>query len=188
MNHLPSKPYSGLTIVLSNPSRFDIINGGKNDPPALLKGKSGEFFKKHCIGPDMAVEACHVFDVYAKDKVPNFLPGTKSVLLLGEGARNHFFPEYSNYSVSAQRGAILVGNNISGEIQYISSFTPQDAYDVQPWEASKNPLLLHRAISSKEEPGAEQDDSDDDSGADKNLGKTKQSNYKFWLQKMLRRL
>ena len=182
MNHLPSKPYSGLTIVLSNPSRFDIVNGGKNDPPALLKGKSGEFFKKHCIGPDMAVEACHVFDVYAKDKVPNFLPGTKSVLLLGEGARNHFFPEYSNYSVSAQRGAILVGNNISGEIQYISSFTPQDAYDVQPWEASKNPLLLHRAISSKEEPGAEQDDSDDDSGADKNLGKTKQSNYKFWLQ------
>lgn len=182
MNHLPSKPYSGLTIVLSNPSRFDIINGGKNDPPALLKGKSGEFFKKHCIGPDMAVEACHVFDVYAKDKVPNFLPGTKSVLLLGEGARNHFFPEYSNYSVSAQRGAILVGNNISEDIQYISSFTPQDAYDVQPWEASKNPLLLHRAISSKEEPGAEQDDSDDDSGADKNLGKTKQSNYKFWLQ------
>lgn len=182
MNHLPSKPYSGLTIVLSNPSRFDIVNGGKNDPPALLKGKSGEFFKKHCIGPDMAIEACHVFDVYAKDKVPNFLPGTKSVLLLGEGARNHFFPEYSNYSVSAQRGAILVGNNISGEIQYISSFTPQDAYDVQPWEASKNPLLLHRASSNKEEPGAEQDDSDDDSGADKNLGKTKQSNYKFWLQ------
>lgn len=161
------------------------MNNGQSNPPHLLKGKAGEFFINFCVGPDMAIEACHVFDVYDKDNIPDFLPNTNCVLLLGEPARNHFLPEYKNYSVSTQRGSVLSGDlSRSGPI-FISSFTPQDTFDTKPWEALKNPLLCGANQCGMAGEGQEvgNENSEDSDTTDKNLGKTSPANYAFWLQK-----
>ena len=81
LRNKPKLKYCGLTVVLSNPSRFDRVS--------LLSATGGHVFNDHCLRPDFNVMQC---DIRVSDDKSPLLPDTKCVLLLGEGAmptRNH---------------------------------------------------------------------------------------------------
>jgi len=66
----PTTQYSGLTIVLSKPSRFDVENG------KLLSGMAGQWLEDECL--DVKLSSVDVRE--ANVKLP-LLPGTKKILL-----------------------------------------------------------------------------------------------------------
>lgn len=163
MRHLPTHEYSGLTIVLANPSR--------QDTPALLSGDAGVFFNQECLAPETSRWRC---DIRTSDtKAAGLLPNTKAILLLGERALNEWATGYSTYSISEQRG-----NPLKNEynLPMICSYTAQDSVDPINFEAKYNPHLQGH------------DDEDEEGGADeyeekKRHGKTARSNYRFWLKR-----
>ena len=52
LRHKPKFSYCGLTIVLSNPSRFDVLK--------LLSSRGGDFFENFCLQPDYNLMQCDV--------------------------------------------------------------------------------------------------------------------------------
>jgi len=169
MRHIPSKhiKYSGLTIVLSNPSRFDKIE--------LLSSRAGKFVNSKCLGPELNKYQC---DIRTADTIKEgWLPGTKVVLLCGERALHTALPEYKEYSVGEQRGCKLKGT-IPG-ITFISTFSPQDALDIQDWEDKFNPEAHYEAE------GIEQEDKEEHTG--KRKGVTSRVNYGWWIEQDFRK-
>lgn len=107
--------YSGLTIVLSNPSRFDT-------EISLLNGAAGNAFKAF-LRP-LTVAMCDVR--LEKDKTP-YLPGTKVVLHLGK-------PYRDDLTLSQQRGYPYV----DGDVIHLCSYFPQDCMDMKNYEKDYN--------------------------------------------------
>lgn len=172
MAHLRSKPrfgkYSGLTIVLSNPSRFDKANGlqpGKGMDNLLSAG--GGHVMNDCLKPYYNTLMCDVR--VADDKSP-LLEGTKCILLLGEYAYADWMPNSGN-ALNEIRGSVLQCRGLP----CIASYTPQDCADARAYERTLN-------TESKEYAPDEAGDSDEADGDEKRITQTKRSNFYFWLK------
>lgn len=151
--------YSGLAIVLSNPSRFDNVS--------LLSANGGHMFNNFCLRPDYNTMQC---DVRLADETELYLPNTKCVLVLGESAMHKLIPETRGNSLGEMRGSIFLVNGIP----HIPSFFPQDAVEMKNWEKEHNPLSQDYA----EDESVDEDDDDDV----KRHGRTSRKNYAFWLR------
>lgn len=112
----PSFKYSGLTVVLDRPSRFDIQSR------YLISGRAGDWFDSCLLaGGNPAIHRRTVEIRLATDNSP-LLPGTKCLLLLGEAT----LPLYKNdVTLNEQRGAPFMWKGIP----CIASYAPQDAND-----------------------------------------------------------
>ena len=109
MRHKPTENYSGLTVVIDTPSRFD--------RSVLMSGYAGAFFDS-----TLAVNrnSCDLRTLSTMNA--GLLPDTKVVLLLGRKSLHRYKP---GVGLDEQRG-----NPWSEEgITYLASYMPQDAYD-----------------------------------------------------------
>lgn len=159
----PKFAYSGLTIILSNPSRFDTHR--------LLAGTGGMMFDNFCLRPEMNSMQC---DVRLKDEKELLLPNTKCILVMGEGAMHQLLPETLGNSIHEMRGSLLSYKNIPT----ICTYTAQDSVDIyKAYERENNPLA-----SDYTPDDAISEDGEEDEGDVKRHGKTKRSNYAFWLR------
>lgn len=154
----PKSPYNGLTVVLSNPSRFD--------KASLLSANGGYIFQQ-AIAP-LSRFAC---DIRTKEEMSDLLPETKCILLLGESAMHTWCPDTVGNTLNELRGTPLYFNK---NIPCIASYFPQDCADIKNYEAEFN----------KQTDEAEIIENEDDEGDDKRRhGRTKRKNYGFWLNK-----
>lgn len=161
MKTLPILPYNGLTIILENPSRFDIKNN------SLLSGPVSNFV-------DINLGAVSRFGclITTPHEYINLPEGTKIVLLLGEGAHN-LIHKNRGVSLMAQRGSPYVKDGVI----YISSFFPQDCEDRKDYEGEYNSMGGNW--------GGDEDDSkkvEKDSETKGTKGSTRRVNWKFWLR------
>lgn len=163
---LPRLKYSGLTIVLSNPSRFDKVS--------LLTSLAGHIVNNDCLRPEYNVMQC---DIRVADDPSPWLEGTRCVVLLGQYAMHKYCPNTRNNVLNEMRGSPLYAE--PGHIPAIASFFPQDAADIKNHEKSLNE-------NSKEFEGHEDNtwEVEDEEDTDvKTFAATKRSNYFFWLCK-----
>lgn len=159
----PKLGYSGLTIVLSNPSRFD--------DRELLSANGGWFFNNRCLQPELNRYQCEIR--IADDKSP-LLPNTRTVILAGESALKKWLPGVEN-SLNEVRGSLFTRDNIT----YIPSYFPQDCVDLKDYESEHNEQVLN---NSNGEIYQSEDDKDSDASEDKRRhGYTKRRNFGFWL-------
>ena len=168
---LRSKPrlsFCGLSIILSNQSRFD--------KTALLTCTGGSLFNNYCLRPELNSMMCDIR--LTEDRTP-FLPGTKCILLLGEAAMHDWLPETRGNTLNEMRGSVFYWN----KIPCIPSFFPQDAADAKAWEQTTNPLSKEYSPESDDYEKEEAEDID----STKKLGRTKRSNYGFWLRADVRK-
>lgn len=159
----PSLTYCGLTIILSNPSRFDTAR--------LLTATGGQILNMFCLRPELNVMMCDVR--IADDKDP-FLPNTKCILLLGEYAMHYYLPKTRTSTLNEMRGTLFSVNNIPAIVSYF----PQDCADVKDYEAEFNE-------GHKSHEGSANEDDEDDDG--KTLGVTHRKNFAFWLRADIRK-
>ncbi len=154
----PKLTYRGLTIIMSNPSRFDTKE--------LLSGNGGYYFDKDCLQPDLNINLC---DVRLIDDQRPLLPNTKAILLMGEKA--HRLYTGSNTTIDEHRGSPIMVRGIP----CISSFTAQDCMDFKNYEKNNNPhyQTVEEFLSDEIAAG--------EIISTKGRGKTSRSNYKWWL-------
>ncbi len=161
--------YNGYTIILSNRSRFDLV--------ALLSANAGSWFKNEVLFKKYRILA-NCCDIRVSEDRSAFLPGTKGVLLLGADAL-HQWTTITN-SLGEQRGYPLTVSNQGITLPAVASYQPQDAWDVQEYEAFLNPYLQ-----------TEEDEGDDDvivfEGKGRK-GRTARNNWRFWLEHDVGRL
>ena len=163
LRNKPISRYSGLTVIMSNPSRFDKVR--------LLTANGGVAFND-CLQPELNTMMCDVRVM--EDKSP-FLEGTKAVLLLGEAAMKEWAEETRGNTLNEMRGSLLT---VCG-LPAIASYFPQDAVDYKNYEAQLNEDS--KEYNSDDEV-SEGDDEEGDGDA-KTFSATKRSNYFFWLGK-----
>lgn len=162
MRHKPKFGYKGLTIIMSHPSRFDTLQ--------LMTGFAGTWFDKTCLQPWANRFQC---DIRTLDTLAEgFLPDTKCLLVLGEPAMRNMLG--ITHSLTQQRGSPSFFDNIPA----IPSFLPQDCMDMKASYEQDNNKALQTQTPEGEDWTPE--DEDDSSGG-KEHGKTKRSNWKFWL-------
>lgn len=165
----PKLTYSGLTVILSQPSRFDLQSKSKD---LLTSSKVREIFDDN-LQPHFNRYHC---DLRIADDTSPFLPETKCLLVLGESAL-HKIANVTT-SIGEQRGSPLY--HPATRIPIISSFTAQDCVELTNHENEYNPLLVAQQGESDEG-----DDTNSDSGVSekKRHGKTNRRNYRFWFAK-----
>lgn len=162
---LRSKPkfaYSGLTIIMSNPSRFDTHR--------LLSANGGQMFDAYCLRPEMNAMQC---DVRVMEDNSPFLEGTKCLLLLGQSAMHKYCPETIGNILNELRGGLYYHKGIP----CIASYLPQECVDFKNYEQQNNPLAKDYTADDSVS------DDDEEEGDVKALGRTKRSNYAFWLRR-----
>jgi len=108
VRHKPSLKYSGLTVILESPSRFD--------KGSLISGYAGHLFQ-NALG--IPRQSCDIRLLNTLGE--GFLPDTKVILLLGEKALKTF----KNSKLGGQRGCPWM---VHGRT-YIATFAPQNAID-----------------------------------------------------------
>ena len=108
MRHKPSLQYSGLTVLLDNPSRFDNCE--------LISGYAGHLFQGALGIPR---QSCDIR--LLKTLGEGFLPDTKVILLMGQKSLTAF----KNIPLGEQRGCPWLAHNRT----YLATFHPQDAID-----------------------------------------------------------
>ena len=159
----PRITYRGLTIVLSNPSRFDKVE--------LLSATGGQLFKNDCLKPaGYNLMSC---EVRTKEEQSPLLPNTKGLLLLGHDAYSQWTGD-TKHSLGEVRGSIYTVRGVPA----IPSYFPQDCADVKDYEGQFNEA--HDSSIYNEDTGA---DSNDATAEKRRHGKTSRSNWKFWLSK-----
>jgi len=163
LRNKPRLTYKGLTLILSNQSRLDNVS--------LLSGTGGLLVSDHCLRPEYNRLQCDIR--LAEDKSP-FLPDTKCLVLFGEWAMHHWLPETRGNSLAEMRGSVFNYNGIPA----IPTFYPQDAADRSFIERRLNPLSKEYVIDAEES----WDDDNADEGDIKRYGRTKRSNYAFWIR------
>jgi len=162
LRNLPKSRYCGLTVILSNPSRFDKFN--------LLSANGGILFNDF-LRPEFNQMMC---DVRVMEDKSDFLEGTKAVLLLGEYAMLEWAEkEAKGYTLNELRGSVLTVRGLPA----IASYYPQDAADPQDWESEYNEDSKN--YNSDDEVSGD----DEDEGDTKALSPTKRANYAFWLKR-----
>lgn len=166
MLHSPPKAsYCGLTVVMSNQSRFDNVD--------LLTANGGQFFSEVCLRPDFNRYQC---EVRLKENRTALLPSTKVVLLLGQSAAQSWLNNNAN-TLNEIRGAPYIVNGIP----HIASYLPQDCVDMRDHESKHNELA--DGYEDDDYEGDDEDENSDVSSDKKRHGKTKRRNYGFWLKK-----
>jgi hypothetical protein len=187
MRHLPTpEKYSGITLVLSNPSRFDL----DTKPSELLSARAGTFICDNCLYPYVKRQHC---DIRTSDTIDKgLLKGTKGIILFGEKAFYDWTtPEYQNYLLQEQRG-YLIKCKLDINIPTIATWSPQDSMDPEDYESKLNPLL--RADSFKQrlfeiKRKIKLQASSEAEGEDKRRrGVTSRANYRFWTTKDIQKL
>lgn len=202
MRHQPTSPYSGLTIVLSQPSRHDL------DARRLLSSKAGRFFwmdgirsyprRDSTLGsrsgngspgtPEQSAgsatytgryipENC---DVRTSDTVnEGLLSGTRGILLLGERAFKEWTanPIYSEYNLNEQRGCRIESSRFGSDVRILCSYSPQDCLDQQDYESRGH--LNPEGASNKLEWGGVEDAKGEKV---KHKGRTSRGNFRWWLR------
>jgi 3'-5' exonuclease len=159
----PVLKYNGLTIILSNPSRFDKVS--------LLSAGGGLVMNDFCLKPEFNIMQC---DIRLTEDTTPFLPQTKCALLLGEKAMHDWCPDSRQNTLNELRGSPLT---IRDNLPAYASFIAQDCADIKNYEKDHNPFS-----SDFQEDDSERDDDGDDSDT-KVFGKTKRANYAFWLRR-----
>jgi len=166
----PRFPHKGLSIVLSQPSRFD------HNAHELLTGGGGNYFKDFCLRPEASVYQCEVRD--SSESAP-FPETTTALLLLGEKAKQVFLPsDAHDLTLGQARGNLFHHTcpHTGRVIPAICSFTPQDACDMQDYESIHNPLLNGATYYDEEK------DKEDIASEKSRKGITARKNYRFWLK------
>jgi len=168
LHHPPKLSYRGLTIVLSNASRFDL----DAKPPQLLSGNAGLWFNDECLRPAMNRWMCDIMDVehWIASK-GSTREGTKVILCLGERAQQVLMNVEA--PLCAQRGSPVVR---ADGIVLLSSFSVQDTHDITNFEGKLNPLLRGEDVPD------EADDEDEGYGKSRH-GRTARSNYRYWVMR-----
>lgn len=177
----PKFTYNGLTIILSNPSRLDILVKG-----SLLRGLAGDYFRDECLRPETNMFMCDVRTRTVKD---DFMEGTKVVILLGQEAMTQYVPQrFKTYSLQEQRGYSLRCEHTG--IIYVPSYLPQDTFDVVDYESRLN-AFSHSTVSENDvsvgEDGSRERDAEaisltGEEHAKARHGRTQRGNWRFWLQ------
>ena len=168
IRHPPRFEYCGLTIIMSNPSRFD--------KKELLCATGGWFLTHDCL-KRIGINR-HQCDIRLAADKSTLWPKTKVVLCLGQYAQDVCMPGL-NTTLNQQRGCPVVINGIP----YISSYLPQDAIDPKDHESKFNEVVKLRNTSSQEESINDDKDEDDFMGEKSRHGRTKRKNWRFWLAK-----
>lgn len=166
VRHKPTFTYSGLTIILSNMSRFDVMKSN------LLTANGGRLIDE-LLKPDINRYQC---DIRLKEDLSPLLEGTKCIILLGETAAKLWCRD-ANLHIGQARGSIFEYDGAFTrqqiKIPMIPSFYPQDAVDIKDYEG----------LFNKQDDDNESEDSDDEEGNLKSRhGKTARRNYRFWLK------
>lgn len=168
MKHSPTLEYKGLTIVLSNPSRFD------NHAKKLLSGTGGLFFTNDCLYPrGINRFQCDIRSLDECTSANPFLPNTHCILTLGAPALRIL--GNTDTELNAQRGSPIFSR--ADGIPVIASYSPQEAVDRKAYEAEFNPLIKEQQIIDDER------ESNNPVAEKRRHGKTNQKNFKFWLSK-----
>lgn len=165
----PTVTYCGLTIILSNPSRFDKHNPVRPDSDFLLSANGGVMFNRYLLNPDYNLLQC---DVRTKDCKDSLLEGTKCICLLGEEAMKQFALGVEGNTINEMRGSLLA---TKFGIPAIATFNAQEAVDRQDFEHGNR----------EEYHGAPSEGDDDSEGDGKSHGNTKRANYAFWMRRDL---
>ena len=158
----PRLNYSGLTVVLSNPSRHDTVN--------LLTGNGGLLFNKFCLQPE--INSMQI-DVRLADDKSELLEGTKCILVMGEYACHKLLPETNQNTLGEVRSGIYEWRGVP----CIPTFSAQEAADIKNYEDEIN--TLSKSYSGDD---SISDSGDEEEGDGKRHGKTKRANYAFWIR------
>ena len=167
----PSREYCGLTVLLSNPGRFDqrnLVDGSSQYvlKDALLESSAGGVIHRNSI------------DFRTLSYAAPYLNNTKVVLLCGGASLRvlGFGPE----RLHTLRGSAFERDNVV----YIPTFHPQECADRRNYEARLNPYHNRGVDLTLPDGEDEGDDRDTESVADtKNYGATAHRNYRFWFIK-----
>lgn len=168
MSFLRNKPqlkYNGITIIMSNPSRFD--------SKELLTGVAGYFMNNSCLQPETNLPCC---DVRLVDDPEPLLEGTIVLFLLGERALQSYCG--SDYLLFEQRGSPL--RTKTGHIA-IASILPQEAIDLQNYEAKFN-------TSAADYGEEDSNEEEEDAREVKSYGITRRKNFRFWIKQDTKKL
>src|ERR1041385_3012129 len=160
LRHKPTFTYNGLTIILSNPSRFDTIK--------LLSAGGGRLFDEACK-PDFNRFQC---DIRLLEDSSPLLPGTKCILLSGSDAPKRLLPSTRENTIGEIRGSVYSFQ----DIPTIPTFFFQDAADFKNYEKEFNP----------ETTSEDDKDTTEESGSiaeKRRHGRTQRKNYPFWIKK-----
>jgi hypothetical protein len=157
LRNKPILNYCGLTIILSNVSRFDKIN--------LLSGPAGVLINSWCLQPFCNSMQC---DIQLADSFAGFIPETKAVILCGEYAMWKFCPQTKDNSLNEMRGSPLYVN----ELPAIATFFPQDCCDIKSYEQQLNEQSKDYNVEEEKQ----------DDGDTKRYSPTTRSNYAFWIK------
>jgi len=171
---IPLNEYNGLTVVLSNPSRFDVEN------KTLLSGNAGTFVKYVALGKT-TFEAAYVMDCF-KEKPA--LPGnTRVVLLCGHRAVRLYAPELlmrRGVGIHSLRGAPFKKDGVI----YVPTYSPQECFDLDNYEKLKNPLLNGEAADFMyldDTKDLDEEAEEADTKETKDLTNTRRSSWRYWL-------
>lgn len=164
----PALKYCGLTVILSNLSRFDNVSVDSYGKirGCLLTANGGTLFNCYCLQPEFNIMQC---EVRLADDESALLSDTKCILLLGEYALHKWIPQSRNNTLNELRGTLFKINSIPT----IASYFPQDAADAKNYEAQFN---------EQSKDFGEEDGEGGEDGDEKNHSITKRSNYSFWLK------
>lgn len=159
MRELPKTTYSGLTVILDKPSRFD--------KDGLISGYAGNFFNECLIStPSYLIHRGNI-EVRTLDDRSELLDNTKCLLLLGPETIKQYNP---SVTLNEQRGSPFIRDGIT----CIASYQPQDAYDRKAYEVDDE---------SDDEEGEGSDDA-----VKSTHGKTQRKNWRFWLRQDIRKV
>jgi hypothetical protein len=163
LRNKPKLSYCGLTIILSNPSRFDTVS---------LLSSTGGFLLNDCLTSSYSRLHC---DVRLKEEQDILLPKTQAILLLGESALHKYLPNTINNSLHEMRGSYFEKGAFG--LPTIATYLPQDAADFKNYEAQFNP-----EAEDFTEDGYVDEDDDTENEDLKGMGRTKRANYAFWIK------
>ena len=164
--HKPKLAYSGITVVLDNPSRFDLQR------KRLLTGTAGDRFND-LIEPYTTRARV---DIRTRDTITEgLLPGTKALLLFGQ----RLLPDWTGLDAKTPldkvRGS-LIPNKVFDDITTLATFLPQDTCDIVDYEAKHNEEAL---------PAAGDNPEGDVTGR---TSSTARANYFFWMEADVKKL
>lgn len=165
LRHKPVFKYCGVTIIMSNPSRFDKQN--------LLSANGGGWFDNDCLRPELNKYMC---DIRLKEDLSPLLDETRLIILLGESAAKLWCRD-AELKIGQARGSIFYyDGRFTGQqcnIPMIPTFFPQDGVDYKDYETEFN---------KQDDTNVGGTDDEDEGNVKSRQGKTARRNYRFWIQ------
>lgn len=164
-----------MTIVFSNPSRFDLEQG------KWLSGYAGIFIANSaCKGISLSNTELRLAELQQPLRY-----GTKVVLLLGQRSLDEYCKTRSqlidnDIRLDQQRGSPI--ESPTSGIIYIASYLPQDAMDMKAAYEKDNNEYINQGLSKEEDDDVETKEISE-TGAKGTKGLTSRSNYKFFLER-----